>query len=50
MNAFMSVKAALVAIQAVWGALVSGLGGALSSLWPIFSALTWPIGIIVWVL
>lgn len=47
MNAFMSVKAALVAIQAVWGALVSGLGGALSSLWPIFTALAWPIGIVV---
>lgn len=50
MNAFMSVKAALVAIQAVWGALVSGLGGALSSLWPIFTALAWPIGIVVGVL
>ncbi|MFC2494758.1 MAG: hypothetical protein ACFNWZ_00955 [Candidatus Absconditicoccaceae bacterium] len=50
MNAFMSVKAALVAIQAVGGALVSGLGGALSSLGPIFSALTGPIGIIVGVL
>lgn len=50
MNAFMSVKAALVAIQAVWGALISGLGGALSSLWPIFTALAWPIGIVVGVL
>ena len=50
MNAFMSLKAALVAIQAVWGALVSGLGGALSSLWPIFTALAWPIGIVVGVL
>lgn len=50
MNAFMSVKAALVAIQAVWGALVSGLGGALSPLWPIFTALAWPIGIVVGVL
>ena len=50
MNAFMSVKAALVAIQAVWGALVSGLGGALSSLWPIFTVLAWPIGIVVGVL
>ena len=50
MNAFMSVKAALIAIQAVWGALVSGLGVALSSLWPIFAALAWPIGIVVGVL
>lgn len=32
------------------GSILPAISWWLSSLWPIFSALTWPIGIIIWVL